>query len=87
MAGPFFFLPEAIKPLTGPKIFANLPKSVYMDEHEPRNLYRRAAKRLFPTVDVAEEAHVQIVAEGAFVEVIVWVPARELTKEINHARS
>lgn len=39
-----------------------------------RQAYLDKARELFPMTSVEQHAHVQMMSEGAFVEVIVWVP-------------
>ena len=60
-----------------------------MTRHETKQLYlayRNKARELFQDVgpveshdiSVAQNANVQITADGAFVEVVVWVPKEKL---------
>ncbi len=50
-------------------------------EQYRRDQARLAASRLYPDVKVSPSAHVQLVEEGAFVEIQVWVPNVEIGKE------
>lgn len=50
--------------------------------------FRLAASKLYErpgtNFTVAKEANVQIMSDGAFVEIVVWIPRDELTPDIHN---
>lgn len=48
-----------------------------------RQRYREASRRLYPDACITEQAHVQVSIDddGAFVEVVVWIPKSALEDE------
>lgn len=64
------------------------------EDKQLRGKYREAAKRLLSddtstaheaivySASVGQDAHVQPMNDGAFVEVVVWVPREEAEKEV-----
>lgn len=48
------------------------------DGTSERGAYRRTAGEMFPDVKVSDHAHVHPMADGAFVEVMVWIPREKL---------